>query len=80
MKKSRLGIPGKVRKLRESLGGRKAVVRAMKSASKTSLRRWEKQECEPLRAHIRLVNETYEIARRMGMLKKQRDEKKKRRK
>ena len=77
VKKKWTGISGKVKELRISLGGRSAVVDAMKSASRTSLRRWENRQCSPLRAHVRLVNETYEIAKRMGMLKIRQKRKKK---
>lgn len=70
MKTRKLGVSGKVQKLRISLGGRRKVVGVMKAASSSSLKRWEKKECNPLRAHVRLVNETYDLARRMGMLKR----------
>lgn len=78
MKKKWTGISGKVRELRVLLGGRSAVVDAMKSASKTSLGRWESRQCSPLRAHVRIVNETYEIAQRMETMLKKRQKSKKR--
>ncbi|MBI3046252.1 MAG: hypothetical protein HYY86_01750 [Candidatus Harrisonbacteria bacterium] len=65
----------KVRELRHLLGGRRAVVRTMEAASSSSLKRWEQKECSPLRAHVKLVDETYGLARRMGkvMLRRLRD-------
>ena len=75
MKKKRFDVIDKVRTLRCTLGN-KETVRAMRSASVSSLRRWANRKCRPIRAHVRLVNETYEIAKRMGMLKVQQKQKK----
>lgn len=62
----------KVRELRHLLGGRRSVVRVMKAASSSSLKRWEQRECSPIKAHVRAVDETYSRARLMSrvMLKK----------
>ncbi|MEK9170196.1 MAG: hypothetical protein AAB674_00945 [Patescibacteria group bacterium] len=62
----RLDIAGKVRELRNWLGGRRSVVRMMDAASPSSLKRWERRKCKPLRAHVRSVNEAYAIAKRMS--------------
>ena len=72
MRRGRRGMAQKVQELRRLLGGRRSVVRVMKAASSSSLKRWERKECSPLRAHVKLVNETYSLARRMGkeMLRK----------
>lgn len=65
-KKLKLGVVGKVRELRTLLGSRRTVVHAMGAASVTSLRRWERRECSPILAHRKMVNETYENAKRMS--------------
>jgi len=75
MKRKRIDVIDKVRTLRGTLGS-KETVRAMESGSVTSLWRWAHRKCRPIRAHVRLVNETYEIAKRMGMLKVQQKRKK----
>lgn len=59
-------MAGKVRELRALLGSRRTVVHVMEAASMTSLKRWEKRECDPLQAHVRLVDETYVMAKRMS--------------
>lgn len=79
-RRRKMSIPQKVRELRRLLGGRRAVVRVMKAASSSSLKRWERRECSPLKAHVHLVdethkivvNKTYRLARRIGqaMLRK----------
>ena len=56
----------KVRELRSLLGSRRTIVHVMEAGSMTSLKRWEKRECNPLRAHVRLVDETHAMARRMS--------------
>lgn len=71
---SRKGVSQKVRELRRLLGGRRAVVRTMKAASSSSLKRWEGRECSPIKAHAQLVDEThkavmnkaYRLALRIG--------------
>ena len=66
MKRRKLNTARKIRELRRLLGGRRAVVRVMQAASSSSLKRWEGRECVPLRAHVHVVDETYQLARRMG--------------
>lgn len=65
-KKIKLGVAGKVRELRTLLGSRRTVVHVMGAASVTSLKRWERRECSPLLAHRKMVNQTYEDAKRMS--------------
>lgn len=65
-KRRQLSVSGKVRELRCLLGSRRTVVQVMEAGSMTSLKRWERRECSPLRAHVRLVNETHAMAKRMG--------------
>jgi hypothetical protein len=60
-RKRKRSIVRKVRKLRKILGGRKPVVHFMGAASTTSLKRWENKECEPLRAHVQIVDKTYDL-------------------
>lgn len=72
MARRRLNLAGKVRETRLILGSRRAVVDVMDAGSVTSLKRWERRECMPLRAHVHLVNEAHEMARRMGKALKRR--------
>lgn len=65
-RRKNLDTAKKVRKLRSLLGSRRTVVHVMAAASMTSLKRWERRECTPLRAHVRLINETYVMANRMS--------------
>ncbi len=65
-KRKKLSVSGKVRELRSLLGSRRTVVHVMEAASITSLKRWERKECSPLRAHMQLVNETHAMAKRMS--------------
>lgn len=65
-KQRRLDTAGKVRKLRSLLGSRRTVTHVMGAASMTSLKRWERRDCVPLRAHVLLVNDTYLMAKRMS--------------
>jgi len=62
----RLAVSQKVRKMVHIFGGKRATVRVMKAASSSSLRRWMNRKCRPLKAHVFLVNDTYEMAQRMG--------------
>jgi len=68
----RRSVSQKVREMVRVFGGKRATVRVMGAASSSSLKRWERKECSPLRAHVKLVDETYSLARRMGkvMLRK----------
>ena len=55
----KMNVGLKVREMRMELGGRRAVVREMRAASPSSLKRWERRECRPISAHVVLVNEAY---------------------
>ena len=65
-RRKNLDTSRKVVRLRSLLGSRRTVVHVMGAASMTSLKRWEQRECVPLRAHVRLINETYTMAKRMS--------------
>ena len=60
----------KVRELVSVLGSRKAVVKFMDAASKSSLKRWTRRDCEPLRAHILLVNQAHNMVRKMKVIER----------
>ncbi len=72
MARRKMGVSEKVRETRLILGSRRAVIDVMNAASVTSLKRWEGRECMPLRAHLHLVNEAHEMARRMGKVLRRR--------
>ena len=76
----RSGIVQKVRELRRLLGGRRAVVGELEATSVSSLKRWEKRECMPLRAHRWLVNEKYPVIVRIEQLILEREKRKSNRK
>ena len=63
----------KVRKMRVGLGGRRAVVEVMASASVSSLKRWERRECSPIRAHVRDVSDAYRMLPRIQKLLRKRN-------
>ncbi len=65
-RKKQLNTSEKVRYLYGILGGYRAVVDVMKAASPSSLKRWQHGRCKPLRAHVDLVERTYEMAKDMG--------------
>lgn len=63
--RKKLSLSQKVIKMETVLGGRGAVVRLMGSASRSSLKRWERGACKPIVAHVKAVNEAYEMSQRM---------------
>jgi len=60
-KKRRLNTGKKVREMRLALGGRRAVVEVMESGSVSSLKRWERRECAPISAHVKVVGDAYDM-------------------
>ena len=76
MKRRRKGVREKVVEMRVILGSRKEVVRFMEAASVSSLKRWERRQCNPLRAHHQLVYSKHREAKKVkkavkGLLAKQ---------
>ena len=65
-RKKRLNTSEKVRYLYSTLMGYQAVVDVMKAASPSSLKRWQHGRCKPIRAHVDLVDRTYQMAKDMG--------------
>jgi len=63
-----LSISQKARELVGILGSRGEVVRIMRCASKTSLKRWISNRCQPLRAHALAVSDLYNKRRELQAL------------
>ncbi|MBI4992475.1 MAG: hypothetical protein HZB99_04640 [Candidatus Harrisonbacteria bacterium] len=57
----RLNTGQKVREMRFALGGRRAVIEVMESGSVSSLKRWERRECSPISAHVKVVGDAYDM-------------------
>ena len=66
-RKKRLSTSQKVREIVRILGGKKPTIREMKAASASSLKRWMNRECQPIQAHVHLIDDTH---KKTAMLKK----------
>ncbi len=65
MKRRRKTFREKVVEMRVLLSGRKRVVEFMGAASVSSLKRWERRQCQPLAAHVQLVNSNHKEVKKV---------------